>query len=298
MRVDDICFRGLSFKMARDDLFAEAGGGNKARKTREYKADILAKGANAIVTTGGVQSNHCRAVALMCAKRGWKCRLVYHGSAERFYAEKGNALIARMCGAQTVFVKEDMISSAMDSAMLDFSKDGLAPYYIRGGGHDICGGVAYVKAIGELKENLAEAPDYIFHASGTGSTQAGILVGLERFGWANTKVVGISVARNAQRGASVISEFSASLAKYCGVRFDSSKIIFTDKYVCGGYEKYSPELKEIAMDAAEKLGILFDTTYSGKALFGMYNYIAENRELMRGKKILFWHTGGIMNLMA
>lgn len=296
IKVDDITFRGLDFKIVRDDLFPEIGGGNKARKALEYESDVLDKGADALITTGGIQSNHCRAIALLCARRGWKCKIVYHGTRERFESEKGNALVVRMCGAETEFVGESEISSAMDNAMLDFRGRGFSPYYVRGGGHDICGGIAYVKAVSELVASSFTAPDYIFHASGTGSTQAGLLVGLEKVGWESTKVVGISVARNAERGTRVISEFSEKLAEHCGVEFDSAKIIFTDKYTCGGYEKYSSELKLFTSDVARETGILFDTTYSGKALHGMFEYIAENN--LFSKRILFWHTGGIFNIMA
>ena len=232
----------------------------------------------------------------MCARRGWKCRLVYHGTRARFESEKGNALIARMCGAETVFVDETQISAAMDEAVRDFRARGFSPYYVHGGGHDICGGVAYVKAVSELAASGFAAPDCIFHASGTGSTQAGLLVGLEKVGWKNAKVVGISLARNAERGTRVISQFSEKLAEHCGAEFDSSKIIFTDEYVCGGYEKFSPELKQTAAAAARELGIIFDTTYSGKALFGMLKYVAANG--LAGKRILFWHTGGIFNALA
>lgn len=295
-RIDSVSFGGLDFSIVRDDLFPEVGGGNKARKALEYEREADATGANALVTTGGIQSNHCRAIALLCARRGWKCRLVYHGTRARFESEKGNALIARMCGAETVFVDETQISAAMDEAVRDFRACGFSPYYVRGGGHDICGGVAYVKAVAELAASGFAAPDYIFHASGTGSTQAGLLVGLEKVGWKNAKVVGISVARNAERGTRVISEFSEKLAEHCGAEFDSSKIIFTDEYVCGGYEKFSPELKQTAAAAARELGIIFDTTYSGKALFGMLKYAAANG--LAGKRILFWHTGGIFNALA
>ncbi len=295
-RIDNVSFGGLDFSIVRDDLFPEVGGGNKARKALEYEREADSAGANALITTGGIQSNHCRAIALLCARRGWKCRLVYHGTRERFESEKGNALIARMCGAETVFVGETQISAAMDEAVREFRARGFSPYYVRGGGHDICGGVAYVKAVAELAASGFAAPDYIFHASGTGSTQAGILVGLEKIGWKNTKVVGISVARNAERGMRAISEFSEKLAEHCGADLDPSKIIFTDEYVCGGYEKFSPELKHTAAAAARGLGIIFDTTYSGKALFGMLKYAAANG--LAGGRILFWHTGGIFNALA
>ena len=42
-------------------------------------------------------------------------------------------------------------------------------------------------------------------------------------------------------------------------------------------------------------GLMFDTTYSGKGFWGMIQEI--KRQSLQDKKILFWHTGGLMNLM-
>ncbi len=48
-----------------------AFGGNKIRKLEYIVPDILASGADTIVTIGGVQSNHTRQVAAVAAK--WVC---------------------------------------------------------------------------------------------------------------------------------------------------------------------------------------------------------------------------------
>ena len=101
---------------------------------------------NACVTTGGIQSNHNRAIALMCAKNGWRCHIVYHGSGQRFEAEKGNALLVRKSGATYEFVEASQIGPAMDSAMNRLAAEGLKPMYIHGGGHDLPGGIEIGRA--------------------------------------------------------------------------------------------------------------------------------------------------------
>ena len=45
----------------------------------------------------------------------------------------------------------------------------------------------------------------------------------------------------------------------------------------------------------KETGLVFDTTYSGKAFYGMMDII--KKKGLKDKKIVFWHTGGIMNLM-
>lgn len=276
----------------RDDLFPGVGGGNKARKAVEYEKELRRLGCNALVTTGGIQSNHNRAAALLAAKNAWKCHIVYHGTEERFFSEKGNALLVRMTDATYEFVEASQIASAMDSAMASFRYQGLKPYYITGGGHDIPGGMAYVKAVQQLALNTYK-PDYIFLASGTGSTQAGIMVGLELVGWSDVKVIGISVARQQERGKQVIADFANTLAAYCHVDTDfTDRVYFLPDYLCGGYEQFSTEMQSFIDKSIKETGIVFDYTYSGKALYGMYDYVS--RYDLKGN-ILFWHTGGIMN---
>lgn len=291
---------GNFIKIVRDDLFPGIGGGNKARKAREYERELLRGGFDAIVTTGGVQSNHNRAMAALAARRGWACHLVCHGSRNRFLKSSGNAALVRAFGATTEFVDAERISAAMDAAMERFRAEGRNPYYVTGGGHNLPGGNAYVNAVQSLFEygkGNDYKPDVIFCASGTGSTQAGILVGLEKVGWGDVKVVGISVARQQVRGAQVVEEFTKRLAAHHGISpeiFDG-KIHFCADFLCGGYERFSEEMKKFLEETIRETGIVFDTTYSGKALFGMREIL--RRTAFRGNA-LFWHTGGVMNFLA
>ena len=291
---------GRHIKIVRDDLFPGIGGGNKARKAAEYEREFFRYGIDALVTTGGIQSNHNRAMAALAAKNGWECHIVYHGSRERFESGGGNAALVRAFGATAEFVEADQISGAMDAAMERFRRNGKRPYYVTGGGHDSPGGNAYVNAVAELYaygEMNAWKPDVIFHASGTGSTQAGILVGLEKVGWGDVKVVGISVARQEERGAQAVSDFTKKLAVEHGISPEvfNGRIRFCADFLCGGYEKYSGEMKIFLEKTIRETGIVFDTTYSGKALFGMSKQL-EQRDF-RGNA-LFWHTGGVMNFLA
>lgn len=295
--LEDFVFNKIPLKVVRDDLFPGIGGGNKSRKAVEYEKDIERIGANALVTTGGIQSNHCRAMALLAARKGWKCHIVYHGTQERFEKEKGNALLVRMAGASVEFVDVSQIAKAMEYAMLRFKDQGLVPYYVTGGGHDIQGGIAYVKAMLELKVQCEKShwiPDYIFLASGTGSTQCGIVVGAELIGWKNVKTIGISVARNKLKGKTVMNSFIEMLGDYYDIKqniFD--RIHFTDNFLCGGYENYTPEMNDFLKSIALEKGLILDTTYSGKACWGMMNIL---KEMPFIGNVLFWHTGGLMNI--
>lgn len=295
----DIQYRGVNIKVVRDDIFPFIGGGSKARKAMAYETFLRSNGYNAVVTCGGIQSNHNRAMALMCARNGWKCHLCIQGTKDRFMREKGNALLNRLSGAECEFINPEETSEAMDRAMNRLQIKGYNPYYVIGGGHNLPGGTCFVDAIKELKkqcEKINYKPDYIFLASGTGSTQAGIVVGLDLVDWSDVKCVGISVARKYERGKSVIVEFANMLANHYGLENDySDKILFNDNYLCGGYEKYTPEIEQQLTDAMAHTGMIFDTTYSGKGFYGMMQEI--NKQNLHNKNIIFWHTGGIMNIM-
>lgn len=298
--VEDAIIDNQPIKVVRDDKYPLNGGGTKARKTSSYEKFLQENGYNAVVTCGGVHSNHNRAIALMAMRNGWKCHIVYHGKKSEFEGGLGNAGLVQMSGASYEFVSADGISAAMDAAMERFCKQGLKPYYVHGGGHDIPGATCFVDAIKELKcqcEKMNWKPDYIFHASGTGGTQAGIAVGLDVVGWSDVKLMGISIARPQERGKKVIVDFANELSKCYGIENDYSNCIeFNTDYLGNGYDKRSAELKDYLKSVYRQTGLLLDETYSGKALYGMMQEIKKNG--LQDKKILFWVTGGPLNAIS
>lgn len=297
LSIEDATIDSTHIKIIREDQFPIYGGGNKARKALEYERLLRKEGYNAIVTCGGIHSNHNRAIALMAMANGWKCHLIYHGNEISFLKGSGNADLVKMSGASYEFVNVSEISEKMDAAIARYKEIGRKPYYVHGGGHDLSGGIAFVNAIKELKKQCESnhyKPNYIFVASGTGSMQAGMVVGLDVVGWSDVKVIGISIARPEERGKKIIVDFSNSLAIYYGLdkKYDES-IIFDASYVGKGYDKDS-SLEEIKFikDMRKSTGLLLDKTYSGKAMFGMINYIKEHS--IKGN-IMFWLTGGPLN---
>ena len=289
-----------NIKIFRDDLYPFLGGGNKGRKMDYIAKDIFLQKANALVTTGGFQSNHCRAVAVFAAQHNRKCTLVLHGSKEEFEKQSGNAKIMRLSGAEIVFVDEsNQIGSTMDNAIAQYNDQGFVPYYIWGGGHTLEGGLAYIDVIEELKEYCMEnnwMPDYIFHASGTGSTQSGIMAGLDKFSLANTKVIGISVARKSEQATKIVDGFYKELCSHYNITCSNRQSVVLDDYLMGGYGCYNDDLKRLSLNAIKEYGFTLDTCYAGKAFYGMLDYIKQNK--LEDKNVLFWHTGGIFNFLA
>ena len=282
-----------NFAIYRDDVFPFLGGGNKARKMMALYKYLNSNDVNAIVTTGGVQSNHCRAVALYCKKYNLKCTLVVHGDKERYYDESGNAKIIRETNAKVIFSEVDMISDTMDNAMNEYSNLGCKPFYLEGGGHTLQGGGIYIDAVEEII-NTDFIPDYIFVASGSGTTQAGILAGITKFNL-NTKVYGISVGRLRAKAEKKVQSFYNKLCEKYNIICDAPDIIVNDSFLCGGYEKYNSAIDKIAKDSLMNYGFAMDKTYTAKAYYGMQKIVVENK--LSGK-ILFWNTGGMYNFLS
>src|SRR2546423_8276992 len=67
---------GVEVHVKRDDLTGLALGGNKVRKLEMLLAEAVAAGADAVVTCGSIQSNHCRCTAAAARKLGLECGLV------------------------------------------------------------------------------------------------------------------------------------------------------------------------------------------------------------------------------
>ena len=97
--------RGAQVWAKREDVSSGlAFGGNKVRKLEYIVPDVLASGADTLVSIGGYQSNHTRQVAAVAAHLGLKCRLVQEKWVpwdDPVNDRVGNILLSRMMGADS-----------------------------------------------------------------------------------------------------------------------------------------------------------------------------------------------------
>lgn len=275
---------GIDLWIKRDDLIPYYLGGNKVRKNLKILSGFSGQ-PNVIITNGGAESNHARVVALMGAQLGCKVHLVLHGEEPSANSASGNSFFYRAANAETHFVDSSDIGSTIQALEKQATERGLSVLVIPGGGHSADGVRAYAEAVNELTFE----PDYIVHASGTGGTQAGLLAGVNSNQW-NTQVVGISVARAAERGITEIAKLLPS-------SFPLEKIDLREEYRFGGYEQFNDELLHLVKHVVREEGIPLDLTYTGKAMFGLHQLVASG-EIKQGSKVVFWHTGGLLNLTS
>lgn len=276
-----------NFYIKRDDLLPFSFGGNKARKATMFFEDIKAKKCDTVITYGSSSSNHCRVVANMAKANGLGCIII---SPEEDYVETANSKLVNMLGARVIKTTLDSVAKTIDETMETLNRT-CKPYFIQGGGHGVLGTRSYVEAYDEIckfeKENDIKF-DYIFHASGTGTTQAGLVAGRLMKKNENQKIIGISIARPNPRGKQVILD---SLNEYFKNSDDyTDKVDFIDDYLCGGYGKYTQDVLAVVKKVFEFEGVPLNTTYTGKAFYGMENFIIKNN--INNKNILFINTGG------
>ncbi|WP_164219903.1 pyridoxal-phosphate dependent enzyme [Virgibacillus sp. YIM 98842] len=277
----------------RDDLTDFSLGGNKARKLEYFMADALNNNHDCIVTYGGHQSNHNRITAAAASK--YRLKIVLILSKAEDINKNGNYFLYSLYDAEIVWTDIDKVPHTIDSTLSDLEQRGYNPYFIQGGGHGNLGTHAYRVAYEEIiKQEINKniKYDYIFLASGTGTTQAGLEVGVMENS-SHTNIMGISVARNKIRGTDVIYE---SLKEYCEfqnieMKISKKDIWFDDSYVGQGYADIYSEITDTIKYVAKKSAIILDPVYTGKAFHGMLTTI--NKENIRNKNILFIHTGGI-----
>lgn len=280
---------GNQVYMKRDDLIPYSFGGNKARKAFLFFREIDKGGYDCVVTYGSSHSNHCRVISNMAAARNMPCYII--GPSEVSDCTF-NSRFMEVFGAEITTVPVDKVHDTIEKKLNQLAGEGMKPYFIPGGGHGNIGTEAYVQCYDEIREyELAEGIhfDYIFFASGTGTTHAGLVCGQILHG-DTRKIVGISIARKNPRGREIVLD---SIREYM-MSVDESEVqektVFLDDFTGDGYGKNNTEIVAVIKEMMLKYGIPMDSTYTAKAYLGMEKYI--KKEKIESQQILFIHTGG------
>jgi 1-aminocyclopropane-1-carboxylate deaminase/D-cysteine desulfhydrase-like pyridoxal-dependent ACC family enzyme len=277
-------------------LFSEAGGGSKARMLQYIMNDVSRSTYDVVVTAGGPCSNFNRACALMCAKIGVKMHLVEYTDELEEYDTSLNYFICNLADIRKTRCNRTVVAQTIESVIADYKAQGLRVKFIYGGGRTIEGIYAYYKAVEEFAHQC-DTVDDVFLACGTGTTLTGICAGFQKF-FPNAKIHAISTARRWEVEKPVLDEDMEMLNGLIRSTFTFDNLTFYDGYLCGGYDKATPELLDTIKECISREGMIIDPCYSGKAFYGMTQVIEANRKSFEEHKVLFWNTGGIFNLLS
>jgi 1-aminocyclopropane-1-carboxylate deaminase len=291
----DDCSSGLAF------------GGNKVRKLEYLAADAVAKGADTLVSIGGVQSNHTRQVAAVAAHLGMKCVLVQEHWVEWpdiVYDRVGNILLSRLMGADVRLSDAGFdigFRPSWEEALASVEAAGGRPYAIPAGASDHpLGGLGYARWAGEVAEQEAALGtffDTIIVCSVTGSTQAGMIAGFALQDRPR-RVLGIDASATVEQTLDQITRIARATADRIGAReLVDDDIVLVDGYHGGIYGVPDAATIDAIRLVARLEGMITDPVYEGKSMAGLIDLV-QTGAIAPGSKVLYAHLGGQLALNA
>ncbi|MBU1185991.1 MAG: D-cysteine desulfhydrase family protein [Acidobacteria bacterium] len=301
---------GPEIYIKRDDLTGLAFGGNKSRKLQHIIFDILEKKCDAVITWASLQSNWCLQTAAAARRYGIAPILLLFspvGVPEEF---DGNLLLDHILdadihiqkGEEGRIVTMEEAEAHVEVLMRQAMEWGYTPYHAPIGGSFVggsmdrpLGAIGYVEGFLELYDQAQRQGlsfTHVIHASGSGGTQAGLVVGAAAVD-DSVHIIGISVSEEKKSFASLVKDICRDTMDALKLGFDlpDEKIDVRDNYLQAGYGVVTKEVCEILRKTAVLEGIYLDPVYTGKAMIALTDLIKKG-ELTRDHRAVFYHTGG------
>ena len=283
-----------------------AYGGNKIRKLEYIVPDVLASGADTLVSIGGVQSNHTRQVAAVAAHLGLKCRLVQEKWVpweDPVNDKVGNILLSRMMGADSRLDPHGFDIGIRDSwsdAIREVEEAGGTPYAIPAGASEHrLGGLGFANwafEVAEQEKHLGVFFDTIVVCTVTGSTHAGMIAGfaaLEDLTGVRRRVLGIDASATLAKTRDQVGRIARHTADLIelGRELRDDEIQVLEGWA-GDLYGIPVESTMAAMAAGATLeAMITDPVYEGKSLAGLIDLVT-TRDIPADSTVLYAHLGG------
>src|SRR5699024_1077803 len=289
-----------------------AFGGNKTRKLEYIVPDILASGADTLVSIGGYQSNHTRQVAAVASHLGLKARLVQ----ERWVDwddpvndRLGNIELSRIMGADVRLDDAGFdigIRDPWQQALADVEESGGNPYPIPAGApeHPLGGaGLAHwAPEVAALEQELDVCVDTSIVCVVTGSTHAGMIAGfaeIEDAGGRPRRVIGIDASATLDRTVDQVTRIAQTTAEKIGLgrEIREDEIVIRSGWEGPAYGIPDESTIEAIRTTGEQEGVILDPVYEGKSMAGLFGLIRAGG-LTSENTVLYAHLGGQLALNA
>jgi len=301
---------GPEIWIKRDDLTGLAFGGNKSRKLEFIIPDALSRGADTIITWASVQSNWCMQTAAAARSVGLHAILLLFKTSDQAVEYDGNLLLDYILGADVrireaekgKIVSEEHVRKVLEEVADEVRKSGHKPYVVSVGGSmpgwsmdKPLGAIAYAEAFVEMLEQTRAAGagiTHVIHATGSGATQAGLVVGAKA-AQSSIRVLGISVSEGNGLLVPIVQKICLDTEKTLALdlQIDLSDIIVLDEYVKEGYGIINSETAEAIRLLFTTEGIVLDPVYTGKAMAALIDLVKKGY-FRKDDVVLFFHTGG------
>lgn len=295
---------GPRILLKRDDLTGVGLGGNKVRKLEFVIGRAVAEGVDALVVSGGFQSNLARIAASIGNRLGLEVVLVLGGEPEEPRTTVGNLLLDRLHGVTVHAIDTSPrwdFGTAVEDVARELRRQGKRTFIVPLGGSGPEGMAGYVSATEELLVQLSAMqlrPSRLYVAVGSGGTFSGLLLGALNQKAPYT-VVGISVSRSRAYLLENIPIATAAAAARLGLdrQPSASDLVIDDSYMGTGYGAMTDGCRNAICLVARTEGVLLDPVYSGKAMHGLIDHIRTGR-IGSDETVVFLHTGGWPALFA
>jgi 1-aminocyclopropane-1-carboxylate deaminase len=286
-----------------------AFGGNKVRKLEYLAADALARGCDTLVSIGGVQSNHTRAVTGVARNLGLGVVTVQEHwveSDDPGYEVVGNIQLSRIMGGDIRMDRAGFDIGIRDSwrqALESVEAAGGKPYAIPAGASDHpLGGLGFANWVREVAMQEAELGvffDHVVVCTVTGSTHAGMIAGTALEDRGDRRVIGIDASKTLDQTRAQVKRIAQATAEQIGVERElrEDEITLVDGYAGPLYGVPDEQTIEAIHLAARTEGMLTDPVYEGKSMAGLIGMVRSG-EIPSGSRVLYAHLGGQPALSA
>ena len=290
--------KGPRIFVKRDDLTGLAFGGNKTRKLEYLMKDALEKGSDYIVTYAGYQSNWCTQAAAAAKKLGMGVVLVKTGPVDGYDPNEydGNNLLHFLMGSEIKVSRPETLKNVIEKTMRELKEAGRKPYLLEATGSTPPGAIGYVNAILELFTQSVEQNidiDYLIHASGSGGTQAGLVLGAKVFN-TGIKVIGVTTGgRKKEDQIANVSKIFGEAQKLLNldIKLSEGDVTVYDQYAGEGYGFITKEKAEAVKMAAELEGLMIDPVYTACPMSCLID-LCRKKYFKKDDVVVFLHTGG------
>jgi 1-aminocyclopropane-1-carboxylate deaminase len=276
-----------------------AYGGNKTRKLEYIVPDILASGADTLVSIGGYQSNHTRQVAAVAAKLGLKARLVQEKWVDWpdvVNDKVGNILLSRIMGADVRLDPSGFDIGLRDSwerALEEVRAAGGTPYGIPAGASEHrLGGLGFAqwaREVEQQEQQLGVFFDTIVVCTVTGSTHAGMIAG---FAAQNRRVIGIDASATIEKTRAQVERIARHTSELIGgPELRDDEITVLEGWAGDRYGIPVQSTIDAIRLTGSLEGMIIDPVYEGKSMAGLIDLVT-NRDIPADSTVLYAHLGG------
>ncbi len=296
--------KGPRIFVKRDDMTGLAFGGNKTRKLEYLMADALRHEADYILTGAGFQSNWCTQTAAAACRLGMKIALIKSGPKDGYDSKDydANHLLHYLPGADIQVARPENLQKVTEAKMEELKAKGHKPYLMTLAGSTPLGVAGYINAVLELLQQSAEQGihiDYLITTSGSGGTQAGLVIGAKAFSTGMKIIASTNGSYSKKEQIDTVSQRIDDALEFLelDVKIAPEDIVVYDQYAGGGYGFIDEVKAEAITIAAQTEGLFIDPVYSCASMACLID-LCRQGFFKPDDVVVFLHTGGQAELFA